>query len=795
MTSPTSDELIIQGQYALIEKASESESRLNRIVNSLSNVVFETDIEGNWSFLNPAWTELTGFDVSASIGTSFVDFVYPDDRQRNWNLFEPLINREKDSCRHQVRYCHATDNFVWVEVYAKLIFDTFGNVIGTAGTLTNVHEQKCLFNQLKRKENILEAAHVAGSLLVNEALSQKDENLVVQSFLVAANLKYAVMSDIERVGSSRTLINARAFHPNESSLSSITKLTHNQITAAYPAFKCITMGNDEPDNDSYSCWESIDEPETTYCLMLPIMRNNVLCKSLLLSGSEPWSQSDINALLLWSKQYSLTLDRLSALNLLSQSETRLSHALEGSNEGMWDWNIQSGECYFSDRWAEILGYKRSELLPDVSTWSDNIHPEDLNATMLALNNHLDGKTPRYESTLRIKHKNGEWIWIFDRGKIVEFDQHGAPLRASGMILDVTEKVMTEITLAARTAELADANRELDMVLMISPVGFMVFDSNKQSCFFTPRFAELLGTDDSFLGITASEVFTKLATKHKPVNNTSTTPEVQLVLETDINKIIKIEMTHTPDVDNSISSLIISAIDISHEYNLDKMKSYFMSAASHELRTPLSSLCGFSELLMECRDSYSTEEQALMIRSIHTQSQTLTNIVSQLLDVSLIEAGRNIDVETIEVDLSQLVPTIIEDFRSAENSHLIICNIDKDCIALAQIDYITRIVTNLLSNACKYSPEGTTVKVKLSHLNDGDSSYIQLDVIDQGIGMDKLELVNVFEKFYRSDRSGKIKGMGLGLHIVKELTESMNGDISIESQKGVGSTVRLKIPSI
>jgi len=123
-------------------KLAQSEARYASVVNNVKEVVFQTDAQGLWTFLNPAWTEVTGFPVNTSLGTLFLNYVHPDDRQKNQELFTPLVERKKDYCRHEVRYLHKNGSFRWIEVFARLTLDDNNNIIGTSGTLTDITERK-----------------------------------------------------------------------------------------------------------------------------------------------------------------------------------------------------------------------------------------------------------------------------------------------------------------------------------------------------------------------------------------------------------------------------------------------------------------------------------------------------------------------------------------------------------------------------------------------------------------------------------------------------------------------------
>jgi len=112
------------------------------VVENLKEVVFRTDADGRWTFLNSAWTEVMGFTVEESLGRIFLEYVYPEDRQLNLELFRPLIERKKDYCRHEIRYVNKDGAFRHIEVWARLTLDEKDDVTGTAGTLTDITGRK-----------------------------------------------------------------------------------------------------------------------------------------------------------------------------------------------------------------------------------------------------------------------------------------------------------------------------------------------------------------------------------------------------------------------------------------------------------------------------------------------------------------------------------------------------------------------------------------------------------------------------------------------------------------------------
>ncbi len=151
---------------------------------------------------------------------------------------------------------------------------------------------------------------------------------------------------------------------------------------------------------------------------------------------------------------SVMIDLTSQVSLqekLATEHSRLTNIIEGTRLGTWEWNIQTGETKFNERWAEMLGHTLSELSPvSIKTWQNLAHPDDLKESDRLLQRHFEGITDFYECEVRMRHRNGSWVWVFDRGKLVERDDAGRPLMMYGTHTDITEQK----TLEQRIHELA-----------------------------------------------------------------------------------------------------------------------------------------------------------------------------------------------------------------------------------------------------------------------------------------------------------------------------------------------------
>ncbi|MFP4422256.1 MAG: PAS domain S-box protein [Desulfococcaceae bacterium] len=123
---------------------------------------------------------------------------------------------------------------------------------------------------------------------------------------------------------------------------------------------------------------------------------------------------------------------------IHREKERLEQVIRGTRAGIWEWRLATGEAWFSERWAEIAGYTLEELAPvSIHTWKTLCHPEDLPASEERLRAHFSGEKDYYECDCRIRHKSGHWVWVRDRGRVVEWDEDGAPVRMLGTHIDVT----------------------------------------------------------------------------------------------------------------------------------------------------------------------------------------------------------------------------------------------------------------------------------------------------------------------------------------------------------------------
>ncbi|HEY3110731.1 MAG TPA: HAMP domain-containing sensor histidine kinase [Chloroflexota bacterium] len=228
--------------------------------------------------------------------------------------------------------------------------------------------------------------------------------------------------------------------------------------------------------------------------------------------------------------------------------------------------------------------------------------------------------------------------------------------------------------------------------------------------------------------------------------------------------------------------------------LSRLKSEFISIASHELRTPLTGILGFSELLTNNDPLLPEDDRRRFQRLIFQQAEQLAALVDNLLDVSRIESGR-VTLDPIALDLEDALWPILESARQSAPGHTLSVDLPAEARWVrADPDKVRQILTNLVSNAVKYSPAGGGVTI--SAQSEPGANRVTISVADQGLGIPPDQIERIFDRFQRVDAPATrgIRGTGLGLFIVRELVELHGGTIGVESTVGRGSAFHFTLPA-
>lgn len=356
--------------------------------------------------------------------------------------------------------------------------------------------------------------------------------------------------------------------------------------------------------------------------------------------------------------------------------------------------------------------------------------------------------------------------------------------------------------------------QLSEIFTLSPDGFVSFDRNHRVTYASPAFlrmteleaAQIVGLDEEAFSTrlaavcTAASRLSGFSALRKGQLADSATDAARergnggrqvIEIASPPRRILEIGLR----LSNATTvSQILYFRDVTHETEVDRMKSEFLSTAAHELRTPMASIYGFAELLTQQEFDAATRQE--LIGTIHQQSALMSSIINELLDLARIEARRGLDFVLEPASLPDLVGAAIARYKLPDGRSA------PDIEAPGQempirVDHqkIQQAVTNLISNAYKYSPQGSTVGIRYLRADEDGTPMIGVEVSDHGIGMTSEQAARVFERFYRADSSGKVPGTGLGMSIVREIVGLHHGRVDLESAPGIGTRVTIWLPVV
>ncbi len=327
-------------------------------------------------------------------------------------------------------------------------------------------------------------------------------------------------------------------------------------------------------------------------------------------------------------------------------------------------------------------------------------------------------------------------------------------------------------------------------------GLLVTDSNSRVLMMNAAAEELLGVAQTTLFDRSLNDFVKDRRLLKRLREAVMKEEDGGRFEFELGghsggiRIVSITTSVHRDSEGVAQGSVFLLREITRERELDRMKNEFITTAAHELRTPLTAIMGFSELLLTRRDLSATL-QFDFLTFINQKAENLSRIISDLLDISRIEAGRGLELFREPCDINDLITETVGSYRTCSEKHALEVLLPEERIQLyVDRGKVIQIMENLLSNAFKYSPQGGVVRVSARSTR---GAYL-LSVEDEGIGMTREQVSRAFDKFYRGDASNSaVEGTGLGLSITKNIVEAHGGRIWLESRKGKGTTAFVALP--
>lgn len=351
-------------------------------------------------------------------------------------------------------------------------------------------------------------------------------------------------------------------------------------------------------------------------------------------------------------------------------------------------------------------------------------------------------------------------------------------------IDVTEQVMAR-------KQLEHAEERARMSTEAARLGTFDFDIEQQTAVMSPRFLEIF---DAAADASHAALVECIHPEDREIRNRahSEAPEKgRLFYEARILRRdyqitrVRIEGKVLTDSNGSPYRIVGTALDFTEQYEFDQKREEYIAIASHELRNPLTSLTIALELL---DGMLSTKEQLLVLEKSKEQVRRLVAMTGELLNVSKISAGV-LELRPEIINIKKCIEDSIITAKAGTGLNTFTLTGSPDLNIKADKFRIEQVLVNLLTNASKYSPNGSEIIIDVSTTE----SCVTVKVIDKGIGIDAEKKNIVFKRFSRIDSGTKVDGYGLGLYISDQIIRNHGGQMGMESEKGIGSTFWFTIP--
>ncbi len=713
-----------------------SEQRYRSTIESVGAVVFRTDAEGRWAFLNRAWTEHTGRSIEDSIGRPFMEAVLEQDLPAVERALAPLADGESESVRYIHRYRGANGEIRWAEASVRRVADPDGATSGYAGTLTDITQRREDEMAMRRLAGIVDSSA--------DAIIGFDVDGIVTSWNPGAERIYGYSAK-EMIGRSVEVLVPPG---NESELPAI-------LDRLRAGDRVVGLETARTRKD----WRQID-----VALTISPIRD----ETEVVVGASSIARD-------------ITERRLAERSLEeSARHFDLSHDLVAT-------------CGFdgffkrlNGTWEPSLGWSHEDLLQ--KPLAEIVHADDRAAVTDAIADLARGEAVT-EVRLRISTKAGGWRWT---------EWSASPEVESGVFYasgrDITERLEVERLLEDERRQLAEAQRmarvgswELDLETGertwsaqqyrnhgFDPEGPLPDVEEVMAC-IDPRDLE---------GVQRMTAAIEEGAMDISVGYRFTLPGGE-------QRTIEVQGRPFRSADGT-TRLIGTSRDVTAERDADRLKDEFFGLISHELRTPLTSIIGYTELLGEIEAGSLSEQGRRFVEVIERNSRRQLRLVGDLLLLTRVTAG-TFEIEVGHADVGEIAATMIEAARPLADQAGIEITLETAgaMVAEADPDRVAQVVENLVSNAIKFTSRGGAVAVRVGPSGPG----VSFEVADTGIGIAEADLGRLFERMYRSEEAERrhIQGTGLGLTIVKAIVDAHEATIEVESELGAGTTFRVWLP--
>ncbi len=486
---------------------------------------------------------------------------------------------------------------------------------------------------------------------------------------------------------------------------------------------------------------------------------------------------------------------------LKKSQLSLALAQEVGNIGSWDYDIVNDHIAWSDQTYLQFGLKPGEIEPSADTFQKYIHPDDKEKISQAIEDAFNNNAIYSLDVKMIKNDGSEWI-MHTQGNVIR-DKNGKPIRFIGIQQDITERKNIEKALQQSEEKYKSLFEDNLAGVYKSTIDGRILECNNAfvKMFGYTNIDEVLSThvDKFFISAKDRPAYISKLKQYKKLSN----QEVHLRRKDGSNIWITENVVL---IDNNI--MIGTVIDITRTKHMtqelleaknsaekaDKLKSEFLAQMSHEIRTPINTILNSLAMIKTEISAPRSDDLEYFYNAVNRASFRLIRTIELILNMSELQLGTYIpNVEKINLELD-IIKRLIHQFNPSaiQKGLKLTHSVESTIKSIRGDEYsILQVFTNLIDNAIKYTSKG---KISL-RLYESSSGNINIDVADTGIGIEAAYLPDLFEAFSQEQQgyTRSFEGNGLGMAIVKGYCELNNADISVKSQKDVGTIFTVSFP--
>ncbi len=491
---------------------------------------------------------------------------------------------------------------------------------------------------------------------------------------------------------------------------------------------------------------------------------------------------------------------------LREKEERWNLVLQGSNDGIWDWNVQTNQVFFSTRWKQMRGFAEDEIGNSLDEWSQRVHPDDLDWVMQSVRDYFARQTPLFAVEYRTRCQDGTYKWIFSRG-IALWDEGGKVLRMAGSETDITARKLAEQQ-AREQAALIDITT--DAILVLSLAGDIVFSNQGAYRVYGWEQAEIQGKNAHQLLYDDTSIPQLDLARQTVLEHGEWHGELHQYRKDERKIIVEARWTVIRDERGNAKSILTVATDITEKKQLEaqflrtqRLQSIgtLASGIAHDLNNILTPILAVAQLL-PLKLNHVDENTQELIKIVLDNCKRGSDLIKQILSFA-----RGTETERTNLQAGHLLVEVARVARQTFPKSIEICmdiatknlwTVSADATQLHQV------LMNLCLNARDAMTNGGTLTLAIAnlfidenyarmHLDARVGSYVVMTISDTGCGISPDNIDRIFEPFFTTKELGQ--GTGLGLSTVVGIIKSHGGFVDVYSEVGKGTCFKVYLPAV